>query len=153
MRLYAREESPFAHPNHFLFCQSLNMMTRLTTIFLLLTLIAPVGALGAVSHRCGMDDSVHQKYCKHNKLNGQSASDASGTQTKQCSLSSAPDKLPPAATDYKPRIDKSQSADIPSSFVAPLRSPEVSSQTFSPALLHSAKSGPPLFIRLCSLLN
>lgn len=142
-----------ARLDHFLFCQSPNMMTRLTTIFLLLALIAPVGAPGAVSHRCGMDDSVHQKYCKHNRLNGQLASDASGLQAKQCSFNQAPDELPPAVTDYKPRIDIPQFADIPPSFVALLRFPEVSSKTFSPLVLQSAKSGPPLFIRLCSLLN
>lgn len=128
-------------------------MTRLITIFLLLILVVPVGALGAVSHRCGMDDSVQQKYCKHNKLNGQLASDALDPQTKQCSFSSAPDELPPAATDYKPLIDVPQLADIPFSFDVSLRSPEILSKTYSASLLHSARSGPPLFIRLCSLLN
>ena len=137
----------------FLFYQRLNIMARLTTIFLLLTLVIPVGALGSVSHRCGTDDSAQQKCCDHNKLSEQSASDASGSKTNRCTLSAVPDELPLATTDYKPRLDAPQSADVLSSFAGSLRSSEASIKILRPVLLHSPTSGPPLFIRLCSFLN
>ncbi|MGE4545637.1 MAG: hypothetical protein AB7D06_16215 [Pedobacter sp.] len=129
------------------------MITRLTTLFLVLSLGSPIGALGSVLHRCGVGDSARHACCDQTRLNGQTTSHASGAGEYRCTLSASQEKRSLVTAEYKPQVKTPQEAGILPWTAFNLRSLEIANSIPLPAALHLDASGAPLFTRLCSLLN
>jgi hypothetical protein len=130
-----------------------DMIARLITLSLVLSLITPLGAIGSTLHRCEKGVSARQECCDQTRLNELSVSDASGEIIHHCTLSAAAEKLPPAAVDYKGRFDFPQPADIPLAATVGLHALEKSGIASPPELFKSGNDGTRLFIRHCSFLN
>lgn len=130
------------------------MRTRWLTFILILSLLIPVSALGSVRHLCGMDDVLLQGNTHQEHLKQSAAADSSEATLPCCQIEAVPEQLPPATAVSKVQFDAPQLADLPTDFFASFRLPNTLGNTLpTGARFHSFVSGPPLFIRICSLLN
>jgi hypothetical protein len=130
------------------------MRTRWLTFILIVSLLIPVSALGSVRHSCGMDfvplqGNTHQEHLKQS-----APADNSEATLPCCHIRAVPEQLPAANAVSKVQFDAPQLADVPTAFSSPFRLPNILGNILPTGVrFHSFVSGPPLFIRICSLLN